>query len=128
MEYLLDTHTFLWFINGDKQLSEKAKNAIQSDDAIKYLSIASIWEIAIKFSLGKLELDIPFETLRQYILINGFEILQITFEHTLKLCSLEHIHSDPFDRIIITQACAENLTVISKDSNFPKYKKLKLLW
>ncbi len=122
MEYLLDTHTFLWFINGDKELSKKAKNSIADPDASKFISIASTWEIAIKVNLGKLKLDMPFEELKQQIILNGFEILPITFEHTLKLCSLEHIHSDPFDRIIITQAYAENLTVISKDGNFSKYK------
>jgi PIN domain nuclease of toxin-antitoxin system len=128
MEYLLDTHSFLWFINGDEQLSGKAKNAIADPDAIKYISIASFWEIAIKVNLGKLSLDMAYQDLRQQVVANGFEILPITFEHTIELLSLDLHHRDPFDRIIIAQALSENLVVISKDGNFSRYNKLQLLW
>jgi PIN domain nuclease of toxin-antitoxin system len=128
MEYLLDTHSFLWFINGDEQLSRKAQNAIADPDAIKYISIASFWEIAIKLNLGKLNLDMAYQDLRQQVITNGFEILPITFEHTIELSSLELHHRDPFDRIIIAQAITENLIIISKDGIFGKYNKLQLLW
>jgi PIN domain nuclease of toxin-antitoxin system len=128
MEYLLDTHTFLWFINGDAQLSKKAKDAIVDPDAIKYISIASFWEIAIKLNLGKLSLDMPYLDLRQQVSDNGFEILPITFSHTTELISLELHHRDPFDRIIIAQAISERLILISKDGNFEKYGQLKILW
>jgi PIN domain nuclease of toxin-antitoxin system len=128
MEYLLDTHSFLWFINGDEQLSGKAKNAITDPDAIKHISIASFWEIAIKVNLGKLSLDMAYQDLRQQVVANGFEILPITFEHTIELISLDLHHRDPFDRIIIAQALSENLVVISKDGNFTRYNKLQLLW
>lgn len=128
MEYLLDTHTFLWFINGDTQLSKKAREAIVDPDAIKYISIASFWEIAIKVNLGKLSLDMPYVDLRQQVTDNGFEILPITFSHTTELISLDLHHRDPFDRIIIAQAIIERLVLISKDGNFEKYGQLKLLW
>ena len=128
MEYLLDTHTFLWFINGDAQLSKKAKDAVVNPDTIKYISIASFWEIAIKLNLGKLSLDIPYLDLRQQVSDNGFEILPITFSHTTELISLELHHRDPFDRIIIAQAISERLILISKDSNFDKYGQLQMLW
>jgi len=128
MNYLLDTHTFLWFINGDIQLSQKAKIAIDNPIASKYVSIASLWEIAIKLSKGKLELTRPFGALKQQMELNGFELLPISFEHTLELCSLAHHHSDPFDRIIIAQAITEKFIAISKDKNFIKYKNLQLLW
>jgi PIN domain nuclease of toxin-antitoxin system len=128
MEYLLDTHTFLWFINGDEQISQKAKDAITNPDAIKYISIISFWEIVIKLNLGKLNLDLPFEDLRKQVTLNGFDLLPLTFEHTIELTSLDLHHRDPFDRIIISQALAENLTLISKDGNFEKYSKLRLLW
>ena len=128
MDYLLDTHTFLWFINGDTQLSKKAKEAIVNPDAIKYISIASLWEIAIKVNLGKLSLEIPYSDLRQQVTDNGFEILPITFSHTTELVSLELHHRDPFDRIIIAQALSERLILISKDGNFEKYVQLKMLW
>lgn len=85
MEYLLDTHAFLWFINGDSQLSEKAKNVIMDPETEKYISIASLWEIAIKVNLGKLSLDISYTDLRFQIVGNGFEILPIMFEHTAAL-------------------------------------------
>jgi len=128
MEYLLDTHTFLWFINGDEQLSLKARTAIADADAVKYVSIASFWEIAIKVNLGKLDLDMPYIELRQQVIGNGFEILPITFEHTARLVHLDLHHRDPFDRIIIAQALSDQLTLISKDGNFDKYAQLKLLW
>lgn len=130
MEYLLDTHTFLWFINGDAQLSKTAREAIVDPEAIKYISIASFWEIAIKVNLGKLSLDMPYTyiDLRQEVTDNGFEILPIAFSHTGELISLDLHHRDPFDRIIIAQALSERLILISKDSNFEKYVQLKLLW
>ena len=128
MEYLLDTHTFLWFINGDVQLSKNAREAIGNPDAIKYISIASFWEIAIKVNLGKLSLDMPYNDLRQQVTNNGFEILPITFFHTAELISLELHHRDPFDRIIIAQALIERLILISKDGNFEKYGQLEMLW
>lgn len=128
MEYLLDTHSFLWFINGDDQLSQKAKSAITDSETVKYLSIASLWEIAIKVNIGKLSLDMTYVDLRQHVIDNGFEVLPITFEHTAALISLELHHRDPFDRMIIAQALSEQLTVIGKDENFDKYNRLQLLW
>ena len=69
MDYLLDTHSFLWFINGDNQLSEKSRKCIEDPATTKYVSIASFWEIAIKVNLGKLELEMPFEELKQQCII-----------------------------------------------------------
>lgn len=128
MEYLLDTHSFLWFINGDEQLSEKAKIAILDPNATKYVSIISFWEITIKISLGKIKLDMAYQDLQQHVSVNGFEILPITFEHTIELTTLDFHHRDPFDRIIIAQALIEKFLLISKDRNFDKYNNLKLLW
>jgi len=126
MEYLLDTHTFLWFINGDSELSKDAKRIIENQD-LKYISIATFWEIAIKISIGKLQIDMPFQELKLHVVRNGFELLPITFEHTDHLVNLAMHHKDPFDRIIIAQAYCDNLTVISRDSNFEKYK-VKMSW
>ena len=119
MNYLIDTHTFLWYISDDPQLSIRAKNAINDPNSTNQVSIASLWEIAIKISKGNLELTKPFETLDQQLAINGFELLPVLFDHTVQLCSLPHHHGDPFDRIIIAQAITEKFTVISKDKNFP---------
>ena len=126
MQYLLDTHTFLWFINGDSELSKNAKKIIENQD-LKYISVATFWEIAIKISIGKLQIDMPFQELKLHVVRNGFELLPITFEHTNHLVTLPMPHKDPFDRIIIAQAYCDNLTVISRDSNFEKYK-VKMSW
>ena len=97
MDYLLDTHTFLWFINGDLELSKNARSIIENDSS-KYVSVATFWEIAIKVNIGKLELDMPFPELKVHTAQNGFELLPITFEHTNQLLNLPFHHKDPFDR------------------------------
>jgi len=124
MNLLLDTHTFIWFVNGDKDISSKAIELIENPDNLSLISIASIWEIAIKASLGKLRLTNEFHTIRDLILENGLQILPITFSHTEKVYTLPFHHRDPFDRIIIAQAIVEKCTVITKDSNFSKYELL----
>ena len=128
MIYLLDTHTFLWFLEGNRNLSKNARTTIENSNNTNFISIASIWEVAIKMSLGKLKLDIKLEELKSEILKNNFEILPLDFEHIIELSNLETIHKDPFDRIIISQAISEKYTIISKDSNFGLYKKVKLVW
>lgn len=121
MDFLLDTHTFLWFINGSNQLSSTSKKTIQNPNNTKYISIASLWEIAIKIQLDKLKLHFTFDELKNQILQNGFQILPIIFEHTAQISNLELIHRDPFDRLIIAQAIVEQLTIITKDDIFGKY-------
>lgn len=128
MNYLLDTHTFLWFLEGNVSLSSKARAIIENSKNINFISIASIWEVAIKMSLGKLKLEVSLENLKSEILNNNFEILPLDFEHILELTRLEEIHKDPFDRIIISQAISENCIVISKDSNFELYSKVNVVW
>jgi len=127
MKLLLDTHTFLWFLGGDSELSKKARTLIENPEHEKYISIASFWEIAIKNSLGKLTLDVPFAELKIEVIKNSFQILPITFEDTLQLSKLPFHHRDPFDRIIISQAIRNNLTLISRDNNFSLYN-VNLLW
>ena len=126
-ENLLDTHTFIWFINGDNELSKNARELIEADDSVNFISIASIWEIAIKISLGKLQLNTSFEEIDRQIDNNGFELLPITFEHTLLLSKLPFHHRDPFDRMIIAQSIANRLTVISKDDNLKNYT-INIFW
>ena len=128
MDYLLDTHTFLWFFEGSDQLSKNARTTIENPKNTGFISIASIWEVAIKINLGKLKLDITLEELKAEILKNRFEILPLDFEHIIGLSSLENIHRDPFDRIIISQAISEKHSIISKDSNLGMYKKVKIIW
>lgn len=127
MNFLLDTHAFLWFINGDAKLSEKAKQEIENPGNTNYISIASFWEVAIKLGLKKIELGFPYQEHKEQAVINNFVILPLSFDHTHQLTKLPVHHRDPFDRIIISQAIHEQLTVISKDPNFSLYK-IQVRW
>lgn len=121
MRNLLDTHTFIWFINGSDELSVKARKAIEHKNAINFISIASLWEIGIKISLGKLVLNKPFAAIAEQIEINGFQLLQVSFEHILIVANLPFHHRDPFDRLLVAQGIANNLAIISKDKQFRLY-------
>ncbi len=127
MELLLDTHALIWFINGDQKLPAKSIGIIENMEKKCFVSIASIWEIAIKISLNKLELNGGFDEIARIMKLHYIEILPVTFEHIQKLLELDFHHRDPFDRIIIAQAMVENLSIVSKDENFPKYK-VPLIW
>jgi len=127
MNYLLDTHTLIWFLEGAASLSRTALETIEKEENTCYVSIASIWEIAIKISINKLEMNISFEDLNKLIWQNSFELIPISFQHTKKLLDLPYHHKDPFDRMIISQAIIEKLTIISKDNNFILYD-IDCLW
>lgn len=127
MNYLLDTHTLIWFLNGDKDLSSNARKAIESFEALNFVSIASLWEIAIKVSLGRLDLKTSFEKIEEEIIKNNFKMLPITFRDTMVLSTLPFHHRDPFDRLLIAQSMNNKFIVISKDQRFDSYK-IKLLW
>ena len=127
MNYLLDTHTLIWFLNGDKSLSTKARKAIESSEATNFVSIVSLWEIAIKISLNRLDLKTSFENIGEEIINNNFQMLPITFQDTLVLSSLPFHHRDPFDRLLIAQGINNKFTIISKDEYFESYK-TKVLW
>lgn len=126
--YLLDTHALLWFLNGDEQLSLKARMAVADPQNRCFISMASLWEIAIKMKLGKLDLQFDLQALSVHLAKNNIELLPIAFEHILETMDLEDQHRDPFDRIIIAQAKFEKLIIISKDSNFHRYQSIKILW
>ncbi len=122
MRYLLDTHTLLWFLMGDKKLSHKARRLIDDPGNKKLLSIVSLWEIAIKVSLRKLALDKSFERLfPEQLHFNRIEILDITVNSLTKLTTLPFHHRDPFDRLIIAQALVEKLSIIGADAVFDVY-------
>jgi PIN domain nuclease of toxin-antitoxin system len=108
-------------------LSAKARKAIESDSASNFVSIVSLWEIAIKLSLNRLSMKIPFAKLSDELAKNNFQLLPITFNDTMILSTLEFHHRDPFDRLLISQALANDFTLISKDEEFSKYE-IKLLW
>ena len=128
MRLLLDTHTFLWFIAGDVKLSRKAQGVIEDAANEKFVSIASLWEIAIKLSLGKLSLGGSFEVLiPQQLERNGFELLSIKVEHMAAVATLVLHHRDPFDRLLIAQAIVEGMQVVSIDNAFDAYP-IARLW
>jgi PIN domain nuclease of toxin-antitoxin system len=125
---LLDTHAFLWFVQDDPRLSARARNAIADPDSRVMVSPASYWEIAIKISLGKYVLPMSYaDFMREQIAQNNFEILPILPEHTAKLTDLPFHHRDPFDRLIIAQALAEDLDLASIDEAFDAYP-IRRLW
>jgi PIN domain nuclease of toxin-antitoxin system len=128
MRVLLDTHAFLWFIAGSPMLSQRAKTCIEDAANEKLISIASIWEMAIKISIGRLSLSEPFERfIPHQIQINGFDLLPILFEHLSPLTSLPFHHRDPFDRLLVGQCITEKCAVISRDAAFDSYK-IERLW
>jgi PIN domain nuclease of toxin-antitoxin system len=127
MSYLLDTHALIWFINGDQELSEKARITIERDGQNNFVSVASLWEIAIKVSLAKLELSAPFSAIKTQLDQNGFQLLPISFEDTLLIASLPFHQRDPFDRILVAQALNSKMTIVTKDSSFRSYD-VPLLW
>lgn len=127
MKLLLDTHTFLWFIGDNPRLSERAKGLLESD-ADLLLSVASLWELAIKVNIGKLTLAQPYEIfVPQQLADNEIEILPISLAHLGIVSSLPFHHRDPFDRLIISQAMIEQLPIVSIDAAFDAYS-VERLW
>ena len=121
MRLPLDTHTFLWFIGGESQLSVVARRLIEDEANTRYLSIASAWEVAIKFGLGKLDLRMPLATFLEQIPGNGVAILPIVIAHLHVVSELLLHHRDPFDRLLIAQALTERLPIGSADPLFDAY-------
>lgn len=128
MRILLDTQAFLWFITDDTKLSVFARSLIENPDNDRLLSIAGLWEVAIKMSLGKLDLEKPFEELIPHQLeLNDIEVLAIKIVHLKKVSSLPFHHRDPFDRLIIAQSLVEQLPIVSIDTKFDEYG-IERLW
>ncbi|MGH7893734.1 MAG: type II toxin-antitoxin system VapC family toxin [Candidatus Binatia bacterium] len=122
MRLLLDTHVFLWWLRDDRRLSRGARAAISATTASVLVSAASIWEIAIKISLRKLEWKSARSvTLEDSIAACGFEELAVTALHAAGVRALPHHHRDPFDRILVAQALAEGARIVSADAALAKY-------
>ena len=127
MGYLIDTHVLILYINGNKALPGKYIELIADPQNILYVSIASLWEITIKLSLKKLELNKNFSEVEAYILSTDFKILDISFTHLNNLLKLPQHHGDPFDRLLIAQAITEGFTIISADRHFSTYD-VSIIW
>ena len=118
MKLLLDTHTFLWFIDDSPLLSAKGKALLEADNDL-LLSIGSLWEIAIKLCLGKLTVAMPTEVLMtQQLMSNDIAVLSITIPPLVTVSTLPLHHRDPFDRLIIAQAMVERIPIVSTDPAF----------
>ena len=121
MKYILDTHTLIWFLEGNEALSKEARSGSEETESQKYVSVASIWEIAIKVSLEKLILARSLETFLFELSQTDISVLPIKLSHTIRLSKLEFFHKDPFDRLIIAQGIEEGFEVVTRDRNFPAY-------
>ena len=129
MSYLLDTSSFLWFVDDDKRLSAVAAEILEDSGNAIYLSLASIWELAIKVNLGRgLQLRHPFpEFIDSQLNTNRFQLLNINISHLKRVAELPLMHRDPFDRLLIAQSQAEDLPIITSDSAFDSYP-IQRIW
>jgi PIN domain nuclease of toxin-antitoxin system len=127
MKYLLDTHAFLWYLNGDDLLSKKARIAIESPESECFISIVSFWEITIKISLGKLITKRTLGELKNGAEKSGFIIQQIRLDYFEELINLPFEHRDPFDRILVAICKTEDFQLISKDNTLSKYQ-IEVIW
>ena len=118
MNNILDTHVVLWFLNGER-LTAKTKELIINGE--NYISVVSLWEVAIKMNIGKYEFNGDFPAFRKLVKNNGFNVLPIKDEYMERLFALPLIHRDPFDRLIIATSITEEMTLITADENIQKY-------
>jgi PIN domain nuclease of toxin-antitoxin system len=129
MEILLDTHTFLWWSLQPEKLPPVVLKALQDPDNRVFFSTVSSWEAQIKIGLGKLILE---ESLRKIVerelVQNNWEVLPVTLHHTWKLEQLPPLHKDPFDRLLVAQALAENLVIATRDPLIRAYPDITILW
>lgn len=121
MKLLLDTHLLLWAAGDPKRLSTKARKLVNDADNELFFSAASLWEIAIKRSLGRNDFQVDPRILRRGLLDNGYSELPIASEHAVAIDMLAPIHKDPFDRMLIAQAMVEGITLLTTDESVAQY-------
>ena len=122
MRLLLDTHAFLWWVADSPELSKRARRAIAAPDNECLVSAVSYWEMAIKVSIGKLDLPGTVERfVPRHMMVNGFRELPIEMRHAAGVARLPFHHRDPFDRLLVCQALTEDLPIVSADASFGKY-------
>ncbi len=122
MKYLIDTHTFLWIIEDNKNLTEKVRTIYIDNSNEIYLSVASIWEMAIKISLNKLSIRGQLvKFIDRHAIENNIRLLSIQPHHIFSIENLPFHHRDPFDRLLLSQCLQEKMHLLSKDKEFDKY-------
>ena len=119
MRFLVDTHAILWYAQGNEALSPRARQLMDGEECA--YSIVSLWEIAIKQTLGKIECHLSIPEIADFCDRASFLRLSITPEHIEGIKGLPSIHADPFDRLIIAQALTHNLSIVTRDRIIPKY-------
>jgi PIN domain nuclease of toxin-antitoxin system len=128
MNILIDTQAIIWFAENNSQLSAKARSMMEDEDNDCFVSMASFWEISIKMSLGKLNINnLTLSEFMNEVVENGFPTLDIRRDHVLENEKLPFFHRAPFDRLIIAQAISENMMVISSDPAFDLYP-IQRIW
>ena len=128
MKLLLDTHVFLWWVRDAPELSDAARAAISDPGNSCHLSLVSCWELSIKSSIGKLKLKKPVERfISEQMQQNGFLLLNIELRHVAKIESLALHHRDPFDRLLVTQAKTERMTLVTADAVLSGYG-IRCIW
>jgi len=130
MKILLDTCALLWFLRNDAELSERAAETIEDPANEVFVSVVSIWEIAIKTGLGKIRVPNDFESgLEQKLTQDGFTLLNVNYRHAAGVFTLPRVHADPFDRLLISQCRAEKLVAVTNDSHWSAAQYgLRVLW
>lgn len=121
MKVIIDTHVLLWFMVGDKRLKKSVRKTIENPNNQVFVSNASLWEIAIKISIGKLQLVGSLADLKEYLERCEFLILPFDFDDLEILVNLPFLHQDPFDRLIIAQAMSKELDLLTDDANIAPY-------
>ncbi len=128
MKTLLDTHALLWLITGDKRLSRAAKETFLDPENLLFFSAAGLWEICIKISLGKLDLDPAWlEIIQEEMAANTIHWLPVEMVHCAELTKMPFHHRDPFDRMLVAQAVVERMQLLSRDSQLSAYG-IKRVW
>ena len=129
MQFLIDTHVLIWYLEDNSQLTSTAAEILEDTRHDLYVSIASLWEIAIKSGLGKLKLKIEFHDLKNLLKRFSIEIVSIDFEDTQTYLTLPFFdnHRDPFDRILVAQVTARSMALVSGDKKFDLYE-IQRVW
>ncbi len=121
MNFLLDTHLLLWAASAPERLSTKARSLLLATDSRLIFSAASLWEIAIKRTLGRADFNIDPRRLWRMLLVNGYTELAVNSEHAIAVDDLPPLHKDPFDRILVAQARVEGLVLLTVDKAVARY-------
>jgi len=127
MYFFIDTHVLVWYLEGNKKLPLRLRKIIDDETNQIIISVASLWELAIKIASGKLDSDLTFPQIQSHILQSQYVISGISYAHLNTLMTLPNHHGDTFDRMLIAQAISENLAVISIDKQFKNYD-VTIVW